>query len=234
MPAPVDAMSRHHVRLLLQHSGSAVCHVAGQQGRNLVPLWAAARRCRRLEPRCSPTACRCPPLLQVVSATGSGVATFAITRGGGLYTFGSSKRGQLGLGPGQLHAGDPQELALPAATVQVSAGWGHAAALLGGLRCMFRCVPLEITLWLHGCLHAEAVYVGVPIAVAACLPARPPACVQGMAACTAGAGRPGGAWGTPLQHQVRLCCCCSLLPLPVLLQHMPAACCAWHIQIARR
>ena len=43
-----------------------------------------------------------PSLLQVVSATGSGVATFAITRGGGLFAFGSSKRGQLGLGPGQL------------------------------------------------------------------------------------------------------------------------------------
>ena len=75
-----------------------------------------------------------PSLLQVVSATGSGVATFAITRGGGLFAFGSSKRGQLGLGPGQLHAGDPQQLTLPAATVQVSAGWGHAAALLGGFR----------------------------------------------------------------------------------------------------
>ncbi|EFN51325.1 hypothetical protein CHLNCDRAFT_141087 [Chlorella variabilis] len=66
----------------------------------------------------------------IVAATGSGVASFALSRHGALFVFGASKRGQLGLGPGQPSAPHPQQLRLPAAAVQVSAGWGHAAALL--------------------------------------------------------------------------------------------------------
>ena len=68
---------------------------------------------------------------QVVAASGSGVASFAVCRDGSLFAFGSSKRGQLGLGSGTQKAAEPQQLRLPAAAVQVSAGWGHAAALLG-------------------------------------------------------------------------------------------------------
>ncbi|KAL4419081.1 hypothetical protein ABPG77_002222 [Micractinium sp. CCAP 211/92] len=67
---------------------------------------------------------------QVVAATGSGVASFALCRDGAVFAFGSSKRGQLGLGLGVRHTTDPQQLCLPAAATQVSAGWGHAAALL--------------------------------------------------------------------------------------------------------
>ncbi|KAL4434482.1 hypothetical protein ABPG75_000923 [Micractinium tetrahymenae] len=67
---------------------------------------------------------------QVVAAAGSGVASLALCRDGSLFSFGSSKRGQLGLGPGVRHTTDPQQLHLPAAAQQVSAGWGHAAALL--------------------------------------------------------------------------------------------------------
>ena len=67
----------------------------------------------------------------VVAATGSGVASFALGSDGSLHAWGSSKRGQLGLGLEQRHAGSPQQLRLPSAAVQVSAGWGHAVALLG-------------------------------------------------------------------------------------------------------
>lgn len=70
--------------------------------------------------------------VQVVAATGSGVASFALTCDGALFAFGRSKRGQLGLGPDVASATAPQQIRLPAAAVQVSAGWGHAAALLGG------------------------------------------------------------------------------------------------------
>lgn len=67
---------------------------------------------------------------EIVAATGSGVASFALARDGALLAFGSSKRGQLGLGAGVAHASQPGQLCLPGAAVQVAAGWGHAAALL--------------------------------------------------------------------------------------------------------
>lgn len=85
-----------------------------------------------------------PP--QIVAATGSGVASFGLTKQGGLLAWGTSKRGQLGLGPGVTKAEQPQQLRLPAAAVQVSAGWGHAAALLG------EALPLG-----HGTLQRYAV-----------------------------------------------------------------------------
>ena len=69
---------------------------------------------------------------QIVAATGSGVSSFGLTEQGDLLAWGTSKRGQLGLGAGITHTEQPQQLRLPAAVVQVSAGWGHAAALLGG------------------------------------------------------------------------------------------------------
>ncbi|PRW58731.1 ultraviolet-B receptor UVR8 isoform B [Chlorella sorokiniana] len=66
----------------------------------------------------------------IVTATGSGVASFGLTKQGGLLAWGTSKRGQLGLGAGITRAEQPRQLHLPAAVVHMSAGWGHAAALL--------------------------------------------------------------------------------------------------------
>ncbi|KAL4860241.1 GABA transporter 1 [Chlorella vulgaris] len=66
----------------------------------------------------------------VTAATGSGVLSFAMSRDGSLFAFGTSKRGQLGLGPDALQAHVPQQVPLPTGVQQVSAGWGHAAALL--------------------------------------------------------------------------------------------------------
>jgi hypothetical protein len=53
-----------------------------------------------------------------------------VSRDGSLFAFGTSKRGQLGLGPDALQAHVPQQVPLPTGVQQVSAGWGHAAALL--------------------------------------------------------------------------------------------------------
>lgn len=66
-----------------------------------------------------------------MAATGSGVASFALCADGSLFAFGSSKRGQLGLGLGLLHGVEPRQVRLPGAARQVAAGWGHAAALVG-------------------------------------------------------------------------------------------------------
>ena len=65
---------------------------------------------------------------QAVSATGSGVVSFAVTADGGLWAWGSSRRGQLGLGRDVLETGRPRRVALPAPVLEVAAGWGHAAA----------------------------------------------------------------------------------------------------------
>jgi alpha-tubulin suppressor-like RCC1 family protein len=70
------------------------------------------------------------PGTQITAACGSGVASFALASDGALFSFGSSKRGQLGLGAGRLAAPRPQRVPLPAPAAQVAAGWGHAVALL--------------------------------------------------------------------------------------------------------
>lgn len=67
----------------------------------------------------------------IASSTGSGVSTFAITTDGLLYAFGSSTRGQLGLGRDVRTAREPRRVRLPGRVKQISAGWGHAAAVLG-------------------------------------------------------------------------------------------------------
>ena len=67
----------------------------------------------------------------VAAATGSGVATFVVTAEGLLYSFGSSKRGQLGLGTANAMSCAARRIEVPGKVTQVSAGWGHAAALLG-------------------------------------------------------------------------------------------------------
>lgn len=68
---------------------------------------------------------------EVATATGSGVVSFATTTDGRLLAFGTSKRGQLGLGPHMSVSLRPMPVAaLPGFVVQVAAGWGHAAVLL--------------------------------------------------------------------------------------------------------
>lgn len=70
-------------------------------------------------------------MLQVIHATGSGVASFAITADGQLLSWGQSKRGQLGLGHNCKDVREPRQVPGLKRVVQVSAGWGHAVALNG-------------------------------------------------------------------------------------------------------
>lgn len=67
--------------------------------------------------------------LQVVSAAASGVASFAATSDGTVWVWGSSKRGQLGLGPGVTEAHQPKRIPDLDGVRQLAAGWGHALAL---------------------------------------------------------------------------------------------------------
>ena len=66
----------------------------------------------------------------IVFATGSGVATFAVTEDGRLFVAGSSKRGQLGLGNGVQSSSNFQHVSLPGRLLSVACGWGHAAAVV--------------------------------------------------------------------------------------------------------
>ena len=59
------------------------------------------------------------------------MASFACTTDGDLYSWGSSKRGQLGLGREVLSIAVPTKLPDIRNVVQVSAGWGHTLALNG-------------------------------------------------------------------------------------------------------
>ncbi|GAB4815690.1 hypothetical protein N2152v2_002736 [Parachlorella kessleri] len=69
---------------------------------------------------------------KVVAATGSGVASFALTASGTVWSWGSSSCGQLGLGRQRQKAPAPQRVkGVPESVVQLAAGWGHAAALTG-------------------------------------------------------------------------------------------------------
>ena len=69
--------------------------------------------------------------LQVVSAAASGVASFAATSDGTVWVWGSSKRGQLGLGPGVIEAHQPKRIPDLKGVRQLAAGWGHVLALKG-------------------------------------------------------------------------------------------------------
>jgi len=73
--------------------------------------------------------------LQVTSAAASGVASFAVLEDGTVWGWGSSKRGQLGLGQGTVQALKPQRLPGLEGITEVSAGWGHACALRGKPTC---------------------------------------------------------------------------------------------------
>ncbi len=73
--------------------------------------------------------------LQVTSAAASGVASFAVLEDGTVWGWGSSRRGQLGLGQGIVEALKPQRLPGLEGITEVSAGWGHACALRGKPTC---------------------------------------------------------------------------------------------------
>ena len=78
--------------------------------------------------------------LQVIACTGSGVASLATTAEGRVFSWGASKRGQLGHGPGHAQSSQPSAIPGLERIVQVSAGWGHALALDG-----------EPVVWLRVC-----------------------------------------------------------------------------------
>jgi len=67
----------------------------------------------------------------VRKAYASGVATFAIDDRGAVYSWGASKRGQLGLGHGVVESETPRAIAFPndLPIKHLSAGWGHAVAI---------------------------------------------------------------------------------------------------------
>lgn len=69
--------------------------------------------------------------MQVKSMAASGVASFAVLTDGTVWAWGSSRRGQLGLGPGCVQTLQPQRLPGLEGITSVSAGWGHACALRG-------------------------------------------------------------------------------------------------------
>lgn len=75
--------------------------------------------------------CRMPA--QVVGAAASGVASFAVDASGCVWSWGTSKRGQLGQGTGITHLAQPQRLPRLEGIVSVACGWGHALALQGNL-----------------------------------------------------------------------------------------------------
>ncbi len=70
-------------------------------------------------------------LAQVVGAAASGVISFAVDALGCVWSWGTSKRGQLGQGPGITQSAQPQRLPGLEGVVSVACGWGHALALRG-------------------------------------------------------------------------------------------------------
>ncbi|BDA43656.1 probable ultraviolet-B receptor UVR8 [Coccomyxa sp. Obi] len=66
---------------------------------------------------------------KVVGCAASGVASIAVGTDGCLYSFGKSKRGQLGLGEGRTAADVPERIPGCEGVTAVSCGWGHALAL---------------------------------------------------------------------------------------------------------
>lgn len=66
-----------------------------------------------------------------MSGAASGVAAFAVDEQGAVWAWGTSKRGQLGLGPGIISSPVPTRVPGLEGITQVACGWGHAAALRG-------------------------------------------------------------------------------------------------------
>ncbi|KAL3146508.1 hypothetical protein ABBQ32_000759 [Trebouxia sp. C0010 RCD-2024] len=81
------------------------------------------------DPVATPAAVEVFADVRVKSMAASGVASFAVLTDGTVWGWGSSKRGQLGLGPGLVQALHPQRLPGLEGITSVSAGWGHACAL---------------------------------------------------------------------------------------------------------
>ena len=69
--------------------------------------------------------------MQVLGAAASGVASFAIDAQGRVWSWGTSKRGQLGQGAGIAEAVRPARLPGLEGITSVASGWGHALALRG-------------------------------------------------------------------------------------------------------
>lgn len=69
--------------------------------------------------------------MQVLGAAASGVASFAIDAQGCVWSWGTSKRGQLGQGAGIAEAARPARLPGLEGITSVACGWGHALALRG-------------------------------------------------------------------------------------------------------
>ena len=66
---------------------------------------------------------------QVKSVSASGVASFAVCENGEAFSWGSSKRGQLGLGAGIVESETPRRIPCSFPIKSISAGWGHAVGL---------------------------------------------------------------------------------------------------------
>ena len=70
-------------------------------------------------------------IVQVVGAAASGVASFAIDSAGCVWSWGASRRGQLGQGAGTAESPLPRRVHGLEGITSVACGWGHALALTG-------------------------------------------------------------------------------------------------------
>ena len=68
--------------------------------------------------------------VQIEQTTASGVVTFAVDAEGQAYSWGASKRGQLGLGSGVTESKTPQKIATNDLPIKkIACGWGHAVGI---------------------------------------------------------------------------------------------------------
>ena len=104
--------------------------------------------------------------MQVLGAAASGVASFAIDAQGCVWSWGTSKRGQLGQGAGIAEAERPARLPGLEGITSLACGWGHALALRGLHLPKMLAVQNSGSQKLHGraCYgsvgHSFAVYAG--------------------------------------------------------------------------
>lgn len=156
---------------------------------------------RDCDPRPAPIA----ELRDVVRVTGSGVAAFALTASGEVWSWGYSKRGQLGQGRGVLSSPEPRRvLGIPGPVRHMAAGWGHALALLSeceavvdGMSAGLLCGSGKTEKGRHRMHQQPDSYTRsllLPSDPLLSLP--PPHKHQAMTACTVGGGRGTGGWGT--------------------------------------
>ena len=123
-------------------------------------------------------------LAQVVGAAASGVVSFAVDALGCVWSWGTSKRGQLGQGMGIAQSRQPQRLPGLEGIVSVACGWGHALALRGGSFSLLAgpaaALVLEKPTWELLCSELRAM------------------CMQGMGRSLHGVTQHMGAWATSL------------------------------------